>query len=121
MPGNFISRLFRRESADKIDSADLRGPLHLGPGDQVRYYQREFEVAGVVALHQKGCVRRFRYHLVSGEGERLVLSATADPELRLPIRRTRSSPSTGGSSASRTRGSPRRRRSAFCTATSPEP
>ena len=88
MPGNFISRLFRRESADKIDSADLRGPLDLGPGDQVRYYRREFEVAGVVALHQKGCVRRFRYHLVSGEGERLVLSATADPELRLSLQRS---------------------------------
>lgn len=74
MSFGFLKTLFRREGG--AVAPELRGPLDLGPGDRVDYYQRGYYVTGVVALAADGLTIH-QYGLRDADGTDAILSVDA--------------------------------------------
>ncbi|MHC4472013.1 MAG: DUF4178 domain-containing protein [Planctomycetota bacterium] len=70
----------------ETETPDLGGPLDLGPGDRVLYYQQAFVVRGVVLL-QEGNESRTQYYLVDEAGQEVILVVEDDGDLVLSLQR----------------------------------
>lgn len=86
MAFGFLKSLFHAKNDLGDLQPDLRGPLNLGPGDSVRYYQEQYSVTGVIVLVE-GLETRYQYFLATPDAERRILTAEDDRELVLTLQK----------------------------------
>jgi len=84
MAFGFLKGLFRAKGKLDVSQPDLRGPLNLGPGDSVSYYQDAYSVTGVIVLVE-GIETRYQYFLATPSAERRILTAEQDRDLTLTL------------------------------------